>query len=264
MVQAFVGIDVAFAKGKRLPIVVSCWENRCLKPIPLRKYTDHKPPAGQGNAASMVPQTLIDFAEAAALYLKAIEQEFRIKICRIAIDAPSAPKSLDKSRRSAEVELDRRRVSCFTTPSEKDFADICNKVRHHLACGGSESRLPHANQLWMLAGFALFDVLRREWECIEVYPQAIVRALDAGARHKSHQDGLGAQFKACACSTGWTVKEDISCLRNSGFGSSHDRFDAYLASWVAALDESKREPLGDPPSDVIWVPKLPLKAYGQE
>lgn len=263
MVHAFVGIDVAFAKGKRLPVVVSCWENHRLKPIPLRKFTDHKPPAGQGNAASIAPKTLIDFVEAAALYLKAIEQKFRIGICRIAIDSPSDPKPSKVSRRSSELELDCRRVSCFATPSEKEFDVIRDKVRDHLARGGSESQIPHANQLWMLVGFELFKRLRREWECIEVYPQAIVCVLGAGARHKRHQDGLDAQFKACARYTGWTDKEDMSCLQDAAFGSKHDRFDAYLASWVAALNENEREPIGVPPSDAIWVPKLPLKAGRQ-
>lgn len=39
------------------------------------------------------------------------------------------------------------------------------------------------------------------------------------------------------------------------FGPQHDALDAYLSAWVAALDEKQRIALGDPPDDVIWVPR---------
>ena len=40
-----------------------------------------------------------------------------------------------------------------------------------------------------------------------------------------------------------------------GFGSTHDRLDAFLSAWVASLDEKDRKAFGTPPDDAIWVPK---------
>ena len=118
------------------------------------------------------------------MYLRDVERHFAVRIQRIGIDAPSRARSNEIKRRRAEVALDSRRISCFTTPSTEDFVRIREKAVAHLATGGAESRLPHANQLWMLVGFALFERLGREWECLEVFPQATVCALRANAIHK--------------------------------------------------------------------------------
>ena len=91
---------------------------------------------------------------------------------------------------------------------------------------------------------------------MEVYPQATVVLLGCGKLHKSSTTGLSEQTKAVGQHLGWTEAEFEQALKQSGFGQLHDQFDAYLAAWVASLDEAEREPLGKPPSDVIWVPKL--------
>ena len=70
-------------------------------------------------------------------------------------------------------------ISCIATPSRSDFKKIREKVAVHLRRGGRVARLPHSNQLWMLVGFALFQELSKLAECIEVFPQAIVRAIGA-------------------------------------------------------------------------------------
>ena len=41
-----------------------------------------------------------------------------------------------------------------------------------------------------------------------------------------------------------------------GYGSPHDRLEAYLSAWVASLERGHREPLGCEPNDVIWVPRI--------
>ncbi len=108
----------------------------------------------------------------------------------------------------------------------------------------------------MLVGFALFARLRMEWECLEVFPQATVALLGVGGTHKSRHEGLEAQLAAAARWTGWPDPPSTGALSTIGYGSRHDQLDAYLAAWVASLDESQREALGTPPTDVIWVPKL--------
>jgi hypothetical protein len=93
-------------------------------------------------------------------------------------------------RREAEKGLDKMGVSCITTPDDHQFTIIRAKAQAYLLTGGEESRLPHANQLWMLVGFELFRRLRKEWECIEVFPQAIAKTLGSASIHKSKPDGI--------------------------------------------------------------------------
>jgi hypothetical protein len=108
----------------------------------------------------------------------------------------------------------------------------------------------------MLVGFALFDRLLRHWECLEVFPQGTVAVLHAHAVHKTRPGGVLAQLSAVASYTGWPDEPANSPMVDIGFGSQHDRLDAYLAAWIASLGEGDREALGRPPYDAIWVPKL--------
>jgi hypothetical protein len=253
--KAYAGIDVAFAKKKRLPVVVCRWRDHSLEPLYLRTARA-KPPVGEGNARAIEETVVERFAEKTVDYLQAIESEFGVLIQRVAIDAPSDPRAAGMSRRQAELELDRRRINCITTPDVDGFDAIRERARAHLAAGGPESHLPGANQLWMLVGFSLFRSLRRHWECLEVFPQAIAAVLGARMVHKSQLDGLVAQLTAAAQHCGWPSPAAVARLGPIGYGSSHDRLDAFLAAWVASLNETERVALGVPPNDVIWVPRL--------
>ena len=153
--------------------------------------------------------------------------------------------------------MDRAGISCFTTPSCREFAEIGRKVGAHLAGGRPESQMPHANQLWMLVGFALFRELETVAECIEVYPQATAHEIRAADIHKAKAGGVEAQLAAASVYTGWpATTEDELSFDGICFGSAHDRLDAYLAAWVASLDEPERKAFGNPPGDVIWVPRV--------
>ena len=153
--------------------------------------------------------------------------------------------------------MDGAGIRCFPTPTERGFDEIREKVRRHLAEGGLENSLPHANQLWMLVGFRLFEELAEVAECIEVFPQATARVLGAGGVHKGKAGGVEAQLVKAARYTGWPGGNpgdpDFSDI---GFGPAHDRLDAYLSAWVAGLEERDRIPFGEPPGDVIWTPRL--------
>lgn len=214
------------------------------------------PQKEKATARILEPQVVAAFAEATAAYLRDVELGFGVRIRRVAIDGPSDPRPTGAPRRKAEAELDRRRISCITTPDVAQLEALCERARAHLACGGPESKLPGANQLWMLVGFALFQALRRDWECLEVFPQAIAVVISANEVHKSAANGLVAQLRSTARYTGWPEVPAATSLAQIGYGSGHDRLDAYLASWVASLEERDREPLGEPPRDVIWVPRL--------
>lgn len=258
--DAFVGIDLAFAKNKRLPVCLATWRDGRLVPLPLAGKEVPAPPRGSGNIATLDPDAVGQFAEATANYLYDLQEHFGVTIRRIAIDAPSDAKRPGAGRRQAEVALDHRRISCFTTPSADGFEAIKTRARAHLDAGGEASRLPHANQLWMLVGFELFRLLRADWECLEVFPQATAVALGASAVHKRTALGVEAQLRAASRFTGWPNPCDLRALRSAVPCPAHDALDAYLSAWVAALEPDRRIGLGEPPGDVIWVPNIGLLA----
>jgi hypothetical protein len=251
--DAFAGIDVAFRKHKRLPVSVCIWDAGRLIPLPLAQRDAPSPPRGLGNVAALDSGVVAQFADETAEYFRQLETYFRVSIRRIAIDAPSDPRLDDVKRRKAEQALDALGISCFATPSSSEFAAIREKARAHLR-SGPVSRLPHANQIWMLVGFALFGRLRREWECMEVFPQATVFLLGASSTHKSKAGGVVAQLQAVARRTGWPEQPGDRSFRGLVHGPAHDGLDAYMSAWVAALPPEQRTALGAPPTDVIWVP----------
>ena len=181
MDEAFVGIDVSFARRKRLPVVVCTWRGKVLRPLPLRQITEVLPPRGGGNIAALDAEIVASFVRDAVSYLRCIEGACGVRIRRVGIDAPSDPKKDGTKRRCAEAGLDSLGIRCITTPSQIEFDEIRRKARAHLAGGGPASRIPHANQLWMLFGFELFRQLRKPWKCLEVFPQATVARIGAQA-----------------------------------------------------------------------------------
>ena len=255
MHDCFIGIDVAFAKRKRLPMVVCAWEGERLVPYPLRTIPI-EPPRGFGNVSAVDLASVLGFAEGAKEYILRICEYFGTTPVRIAIDAPSSPTSEGLRRRAAEKAMDEAGISCFTTPSEDQWLKIRERVADHLAAGGAHSRLPHANQLWMLPGFQLFKTLNKVAPCLKVFPQAIARELGVGGVHKSKREGVTAQIRSAARYTGWPAgAQEEAILSKIAWAPRHDCLDAYLSAWVAALEEHERVPYGIPPGDVIWVPK---------
>jgi Protein of unknown function (DUF429) len=201
MRPVFVGVDVAIAKEKRLPIVICTLEQGRLIPKRLRRL-DFWPPRGRGNAAILDGESVRSFACEAREYIAEVCDYLELEPACIGIDAPAAPCGPRIPRRAVEVALDRAGISCFATPTTSQFDLIRAKVARHLAAGGSEDRIPHANQLWMIVGFAVFEELSRLAPCLEVFPQATARAIGAGDIHKSRRGAVGAQLRAAAMYTG--------------------------------------------------------------
>lgn len=174
---------------------------------------------------------------------------------RVAVDAPAAPPTANS--RASEDELGRLGLSSFRTPAASAWDGIKQKCVEHLGSGGSTATLPHANKIWMLFGFELFSSLRASLgiEVIEVYPFAIVRASLSACEHKSTEQGYRNQLVAVAARTGWRPQDLEAKLRATVPGSRHDRLDAFMAAWVAALPREQRRAIGDAehPDDAIWV-----------
>jgi len=260
--SAYVGIDVACAKQKRLPLAACVRVANRLETLPLRGWLT-KPPLGGGNLLAMQEDFQEKFAENTVAYLREAEMKFSVKIRRVAIDAPSDPRGLDREQRRCELALGEAKINCFHTPSRTEFEEIRRRVEKHIGEGGAESHIPYANKLWMLVGFALFKRLRQEWECLEVFPQATVRAMDAAELHKSSAKGYEKQLSAAARDTGIAFTRLASELKLAAFGARHDRLDAYLCAWVASLEEHEREAFGFPPEDAIWVPRQSVLQRGR-
>ena len=255
MPKAYVGIDVKIQEGSRLPVTICTWKGKILAPLPLKARRDFLPPQGMGNSHVLKDPVTRNFAECALEYVESITRSEGLEVACIAIDAPSDYRQPDLPLREAEAALDRDNIQFFKTPSLDDFMHIRKKVQDHFKAGGQKSRVPHANQLWMLAGFALFRSFEKLAECREIYPQATMQILRAANMHKSTSIGLNTQIEAISRHTGWpTGDPDEPSLDDICFGSRHDKLDAYSAAWIAALDVDQLKAFGKSPDDVIWVP----------
>lgn len=235
--DGFCGIDVACAKRKRLPVAVVVRDGAMLRSLPLRTKGP-TPPRGMGNRRALDSATCTEFAEQTAIYLASVERAFDVTIRVVAIDAPRQPSQ--SARRVAELAMDQIGVSCIPTPTGRTFTDIRSKIAQHLASGGLESHLPHANQL--------FRRLGRVYECIEVFPNAIVHAIAPGCPHKSKPEGFQRQLDAFATAARWNPQ----FLADAAHGSRHDRLDAIMSAWVASLPLPDRVAHGDGHLDTIW------------
>ena len=250
----FVGIDVAYAKNKMLPICICEWDGTV--PVPFQRRLFPKPPRGKGNKAALDPEERESFGNAVLLWLRDVCEENDLQVQRIAIDAPSDYCRPDRNRRASEAALDALGISCFATPTKQQFENKIEAARNHLDSGGKESEMPNANQIWMLIGFTLFQKLSQQYECIEVYPHATVRSIGCEGEHKSKEEGFNEQVDSLSMIMGiapCNLKDHIKLMC---FGDKHDKLDAYTSAWIAGMPPSCCSAHGEPPHDAIWIPNL--------
>lgn len=253
--SVYIGIDVACATGKRLPICVVS-EGSPLMPLTIPKSLAALVPRRMGNKEISAPMPFKEAACNVVMSINRIADELGWRIKRIAVDAPAAPPVTGS--RASETELGLSALSSFRTPPSHAWPEIIEKCVDHLAKNGTAATLPHANKIWMLFGFELFVHLKAQFsaEVIEVYPFAIVRALLPACDHKSTEKGYQDQLGAVASRTGWVPQKLEARLKETVPGSRHDRLDAFMAAWVASLPADQRRAFGHAarPDDAIWVP----------
>jgi predicted nuclease with RNAse H fold len=253
----FVGIDVACAKRKRLPICFAAYEGSRLEPLLIPLELAEKFPVGRGNVE--IAQDAPFRREAAALTdaLNHVCMAQGWSIMRIAIDAPAAPPAT--GIRASEQALRDSGLSSFQTPNVEGWNRLRQDCRKHLRVEGPLNRLPHANKIWMLYGFEIFKALRAgcTGEVIEVYPYAIVHALLRECPHKSTPEGYRRQVETLANETGWNWNDLEYALGRAVPGTKHDKLDAFMAAWIASLAPQSRRAYGNEknPDDAIWVPR---------
>ena len=254
----FVGVDVACAKGKRLPVCVAARIKGRLEPRPIPDGESALSWTGKGNIEVKEDDPFGDSAKELVDALRRAADAEGWDIASVAIDAPAAPPRKGCRRKSEEA-LTSFGLSSFRTPDCDQWLEIKRKCRRHLEGRKPPNRLPYANKIWMLYGFKLYEAFRATGQknVIEVYPYAIVRAVAGDCRHKTTPEGYSRQLAAVAKATGWAPVELDGRLRQSVVGARHDRLDAFMAAWVASLDKSQRRAYGDEtnPNDAIWVPR---------
>ena len=247
---------MSVSRNKRVPVSACVREHNRLVPLELR---DLKSPLGPGNAAILWEKETAQFAKQTAEFLAEVAQCRKLEIVRIAIDAPRDYRSEDRGLRESEEELRKHGIAFFVTPSRTEFKEIRRRAREHLCKGGETSYLPSANRLWMLAGFQIWRALTAafaETEFLETHPHAISVRLKAAKPKKSSAAGFQSRLNAVCRLTGWESTDDLKHrLQKQGYGSSHDKLDAFLSAWVASLARDEREALGQLPNDAIWVPR---------
>src|SRR5690606_25302001 len=217
-------------------------------------------PYGHGNKLVVEHEYNLNYARQIRQYISDVCHFYGVKPERIAIDSPLRLRSEEIDYRVAEREVNQAGIRCYKTPSKPEFDEIINKVRRHLALGGEVARVPHAMQLWMLAGFEISRELAKIAPVLEVFPQANIRRLIPNTKHKTRKGVPKLQLEAIARYTGWpATPRDWKILKRISAGSMHDQVDAYSAAWVASLNEAELEVFGDVESqDVVWVPSKKL------
>lgn len=249
--EAFGGIDVACANGKRLPVCVVVRDSHGrLEPVAIKPRVTH--PTTRGNKEALDPRWRQALAGEVVAFLRQLEAEDDLEVLSIAIDAPRAPTDAGRPRRACEEAMAREGLSFIATPSVEAFSRVIARAEAHFVAGGALASVPGANLLWMLLGFSLFEALGQQYECLETYPYAVVRRLGC-VLHKTTAEGYRAQLAAAAEATGWAPPDLERRLAQTTAGSAHDRLDAFLCAWIASLGPAGRMAYGEPPDDVIWV-----------
>ena len=255
--EAYIGIDVSCAKKKRCPISICVKKDGKLVPLLLAKKMP-LPPRGFGNAATLIEENNIAYALAIKNYIVDVCRVHNLTPARIAIDAPLLPKGNNLKRRIAERELDSLKINYYATPSQSEFESIINRGKLHLKEGGEVNRLPHSMQIFMLAGFAIYQAVKNIASCIEVFPHATAKLLGTASKHKTKENQAYVQLHAMSKYTGWPCLEDEwKTVKDICSGDLHDKVDAYSAAWVASLDVEQHLVLGEPiVNDAIILPRL--------
>jgi hypothetical protein len=141
--SVYVGIDVACAVGKRLPICVVSAGHQLI-PLAIPRHLARLIPHGVGNKEITAATPFREAARGVVSAINRIVDEMGWKVERIAVDAPAAPPAT--GTRSSENELARLGLSSFRTPTASSWTGIREKCINHLSLRGSAATLPHANK----------------------------------------------------------------------------------------------------------------------
>src|SRR5215472_7376148 len=118
-VSTYVGIDVACAKGKRLPLCFVTYQGDQLVPLRIPVELRNRVPRGLGNAEIKSEHPFRRTADELADALLDIAGECGWSIQCVAIDAPAAHP--EDGSRTCERALSKAGISCFYTPNRAQW-----------------------------------------------------------------------------------------------------------------------------------------------
>ena len=148
-VPVFVGIDVACAVNKRLPIcVVSA--GRQLTPMMIPKNLAGTIPRGVGNKEITAGTPFRASAHGVASALKSIASHMGWQVERVAVDAPAAPP--ETGSRLSENELGQRGLSSFRTPATAAWwntGEVHRASERRRRRSNSSSRQQDLDAVWL-------------------------------------------------------------------------------------------------------------------
>lgn len=254
--DVFCGIDVSCGKNKPLPVCFVARDQHRLNVLSVPRALAKTIPRGPGNGEITKATPFRRKANEAVDAIKMIAAELGWRINRIALDAPAKAPSHNEGR-ACEIAMGLAGLSYFKTPSVSQWMKIKQACTTHMAQDRSLSRLPSANQIWMLYGFELFEAFADTGiERIETYPQAVVRSMLPDCEHKTTEAGYRKQLSAIAAATGWKDHDLEAVLARQVRGSRDDKLDAYMTAWIASLPLARRKAFGHMADnlDAIWVP----------
>lgn len=116
--KLYLGIDVAIARSKRLPICACSVADGTPVPLALRSRRDFLPPPhGMGNRGVLDSLVRREYAQRALRWVRKLEESENVQVGRIAIDAPRYYAPI--SGRLCEVAMTDDSISYIKTPTEE-------------------------------------------------------------------------------------------------------------------------------------------------
>lgn len=235
--DVYMGIDVAVATSKRLPICVLDTRGHI---VPARWKKIER---GPGNRALIANRNLAkEWADRVAEAIRVELEQGHLECQVIMVDAPSAP--AQKGRRQCEEELKNAGVSFFQTPPLEEFESW------YKLSPKDNTHIPNANRIWMLAGLELFKALKRTFPAahvLETYPEAIA--------HAYGKSGNQEKLAILAAELPSTIGDLWPELRRAIWGSCKDVLDAALCALTAAMwAKGQVRCWGREPGEAIYVP----------
>ena len=156
-----------------------------------------------------------------ASYLRAVNQVLGIEIQAVAIDAPSAPRAPGVGGEGRGTSLSCTRYQLHRNAECRRLC--CDSRSGSSSLGGRRPAIdtsvcePDLDVVWIRAVSCLSAA---GWPCLEVYPQATVRALGAGNIHKSGDGAVLTQSAAAAKYTNWPRSGRVRAQVH-GWGTLH-------------------------------------------
>ena len=154
--NAYVGIDVAVADGKRLQVCACCWRDGQLIPLTPKKPGQDagasawmQPPEMPGNGRMVDAAVRAELASEAGRVPPCGRGGWGARTARIGIDALREPRPAGMDLRACEAALGERGISFIQTPDQPVVPEnVAAYQRDRPARRGLPPGQPHLDAIW--------------------------------------------------------------------------------------------------------------------